>query len=415
MEIFRLFGSILIDSSEANKSISKTTSNAEGLGSKLASGIKTAAKWAAGITTAAVAVGGAMLGAAKDAADSLGDIDDAAQRMKIDAESLQELEYVAKMSGLGLSDLEKAAKKLEGTDLNLDQAIDQIMSLGTAEEQTNMAIELFGENIAYNLQPMLNHGAEGIQAFKDQAQELGIVMSNEAVEAGADFGDSLEAVQSALSTLKTSLMTDFLPYVKEILDWIVEYLPVIRDAIKNLLDFIMPYVKPILDSVMKFVGAFFKLLSGDTDGFIEDIKSALKGLGKALFTIGKDIFTSLWDGIKEIWASIKNWVSEKVSWIADKLAFWRKSNDEMQADGSHASGLNYVPYDGYVAELHRGESVMNAGAMDRLMEKIDQIGYSGNNGPIELTLNIDGKQFARATYKNILDEGKRRGTSLVIG
>lgn len=26
----------------------------------------------------------------------------------------------------------------------------------------------------------------------------------------------------------------------------------------------------------------------------------------------------------------------------------------------HASGLNYVPYDGYIAELHRGESVLNA-------------------------------------------------------
>ena len=29
-------------------------------------------------------------------------------------------------------------------------------------------------------------------------------------------------------------------------------------------------------------------------------------------------------------------------------------------DGSHASGLNYVPYDGYLAELHRGETVLNA-------------------------------------------------------
>lgn len=29
-------------------------------------------------------------------------------------------------------------------------------------------------------------------------------------------------------------------------------------------------------------------------------------------------------------------------------------------DGSHASGLSYVPYDGYVAELHRGEQVLTA-------------------------------------------------------
>ena len=29
-------------------------------------------------------------------------------------------------------------------------------------------------------------------------------------------------------------------------------------------------------------------------------------------------------------------------------------------DGSHANGLDYVPYDGYIAELHRGETVLNS-------------------------------------------------------
>ena len=30
-------------------------------------------------------------------------------------------------------------------------------------------------------------------------------------------------------------------------------------------------------------------------------------------------------------------------------------------DGSHANGLDYVPYDGYVAELHKGEKILTAG------------------------------------------------------
>lgn len=34
-------------------------------------------------------------------------------------------------------------------------------------------------------------------------------------------------------------------------------------------------------------------------------------------------------------------------------------------DGSHAKGLNYVPYDGYIAELHRGEQVVMAGNANR--------------------------------------------------
>lgn len=33
---------------------------------------------------------------------------------------------------------------------------------------------------------------------------------------------------------------------------------------------------------------------------------------------------------------------------------------EATIDGSHASGLSYVPYDGYIAELHKGETVLTA-------------------------------------------------------
>ena len=35
---------------------------------------------------------------------------------------------------------------------------------------------------------------------------------------------------------------------------------------------------------------------------------------------------------------------------------------------SHAKGLNYVPYDGYIAELHRGEMVLNQGQSRNLVE-----------------------------------------------
>lgn len=61
MEIFKLFGSIMVKNDEANENISKTEKKAEGLGKKLLGGIGTATKWGAGIAaaagTAAVALG----------------------------------------------------------------------------------------------------------------------------------------------------------------------------------------------------------------------------------------------------------------------------------------------------------------------------------------------------------------------
>lgn len=69
MELFKLFGTIFIDNDDANKSISKTEEKAEGLSSKLGSGMKTAAKWGAGLAAgAATAAAGAVAAATHIAA-----------------------------------------------------------------------------------------------------------------------------------------------------------------------------------------------------------------------------------------------------------------------------------------------------------------------------------------------------------
>ena len=61
MEIFKLFGSIFVNSDEAEKSISRTEEKAESLGSKLGNGIKTAAKWGTAIVGGASAAVGGLL------------------------------------------------------------------------------------------------------------------------------------------------------------------------------------------------------------------------------------------------------------------------------------------------------------------------------------------------------------------
>ena len=47
MEIFKLFGSIFVNTDAADKSMQKTEKNAESIATKFGNGIKTAAKWGA--------------------------------------------------------------------------------------------------------------------------------------------------------------------------------------------------------------------------------------------------------------------------------------------------------------------------------------------------------------------------------
>ena len=104
-------------------------------------------------------------------------------------------------------------------------------------------------------------------------------------------------------------------------------------------------------------------------------------------------------------------------------------------NGSHANGLDYVPFDGYVAELHQGEAVLTSGEASflrsamaagrtlgggrrssRSVSDSDTGGSGGTPKVYDLTipveLAIDGATFARKEYKYRIAEDNRRGVSL---
>ena len=100
LEIFKLVGSVMVDTNEANKSLAKTDEHAEKAGNSLLKAAEKAAKWAAGLVAAAGAVGGAMIASARATASNLDEIDKASQRMEMDAESYQKLAYAADLCGV---------------------------------------------------------------------------------------------------------------------------------------------------------------------------------------------------------------------------------------------------------------------------------------------------------------------------
>mgnify|MGYP000531281174 FL=1 len=99
--------------------------------------------------------------------------------------------------------------------------------------------------------------------------------------------------------------------------------------------------------------------------------------------------------------------------------------DSYKIDGSHAEGLYRVPYDGYVAELHRGERVLTSGEADAY-NALERYGGTGRtmtaqdfraslaqavnamaamNRDMKLTvvstMNVNGKEFYRETIEDL--------------
>lgn len=144
------------------------------------------------------------------------------------------------------------------------------------------------------------------------------------------------------------------------------------------------------DAILLLLSAFIKLAKGDFSGFLQDIITLITQAIPRMYQAGKDLFNNMWTGMQEIWASLQTWVANACDWLLNKLMFWRKTQDEMAsdgADGSHAMGLSYVPFDGYRAILHEGEAVLTKAENREYRE-----GGSGGGGNIVVTQNFYDKQ-----------------------
>lgn len=257
MELFKLFGSILVDTDKAEDSLHKTDSKAEKLGSTLLKGAEKAGKFALGLGTAAAGAATALTKMASDASANMDVIDKASQRMNVSAESYQELAHAAGLSGVEMSTMEMAARKLEGTGLGLDEALDQIYAFESAEERSAAAAELFGDRVAYQLSPMLNASAEDMAAMKQEAHDLGLVFDQETVTAGAALNDALGNVKDAVGALGTGLGTQLMPIVTEACNLILQFMPQIQEVLGRIgpiltetLSTIMPILMDAVTSIL---------------------------------------------------------------------------------------------------------------------------------------------------------------------
>ena len=295
INIFSLFGSIMVDSDEANKSIQKTGDNAKSLGDKMSKGLKTAGKVAAGIATAAAgaatAAGAALKTAVDDTAAYADEIDKASLRSGLGAENLQKLKYAAEQSGASLSNIENTAKKfnaqlaeisegsdaskevakafdtlgiafkdadgnLRSTDELYNETLMALAGMPDSAERTALATTLMGKGFT-DLKPLLEQGSAGITTLEENAEKLGIVMSEETVKAGVQFGDTVADIKTALGGMGRAIGASVLPTFQKFANKIIEILPRVQSfidklipPIENIADIIIDIGMDLLDNVL---------------------------------------------------------------------------------------------------------------------------------------------------------------------
>lgn len=97
MELFKLFGSVLIDDKDAINSLNKVDKKGKSTGQKFADVAKKGAKIGAAVVGATAAAGGALLGMANKTAETTDRIDKMSQKIGLSREGFQEWVMMPRM------------------------------------------------------------------------------------------------------------------------------------------------------------------------------------------------------------------------------------------------------------------------------------------------------------------------------
>lgn len=148
------------------------------------------------------------------------------------------------------------------------------------------------------------------------------------------------------------------------------------------------------------------VLSGDFQGAWESIQGIFEGAFDFFSTVGQNAVEGIKGGIAAVWGGLVSFVQGL--WDGIKSIFVINASDVKNntgSDGSHAGGMDYVPYNNYVANLHRGEMVLTADEADNYRRgkgssngfTLTQNIYAAKQTPVELAAST-AAYFQRARW-----------------
>ena len=275
LEIFKLVGRVLVDSSDADQSLDATGKKAEDTTGAIGEYAQKLQNWAAGLLTVSSVVAGLKkVWEVSSQVAELGDtIDKSSQKFLLSRAAYQEWAFVAEHSGFGIEQLGNAvvdlAKKVgEGTDDTnaaleelgisiadaatatpedlFDMVITKLQQMDNSTRKAYIADRLLG-GAAKDLGPLLEANADDTQKLKDRMYELGGAMSDTLIDKSAEYEDATTDLKTAWQGVKNDLAEETVPAMTEIVDGLTEMLTGdFVDGLKTAADGVKDYFDAIL-------------------------------------------------------------------------------------------------------------------------------------------------------------------------
>ena len=339
------------ESKDFSDSVRKAADTSEDADGKLSRLGDTAKKIGAALGAAAAAVGTACVAAGKKLWDmandvgSVGDqIDKTSQKIGISAESYQKWGYVFERCGADVNNLQTGMKKLstvitdaaggsdsaaeklsavglsieklngKSQDEQLSMVITALQGMEAGAERTAAANDLLGKS-AVDMAAVLNTSVEETERLKQEAEDYGMVMSNEAVAASAAFEDSLTRLSHTAGGLKNRMVGELLPGITQITDGLADLLAGNEQAAEELKN----GVTSVIDTIRTLIPQFAEIITSIAGAVLESAPGIIKALADGLLSAISELTPTLAKIVTEIISALVGLLPQIVSAGADIL------------------------------------------------------------------------------------------------
>ena len=133
-----------------------------------------------------------------------------------------------KLMGISAKNARGELKNADTLLLELADRVKKMREAGEMGKAAGIMNQLGGEEGA-RLLDLLKNGREGLLAMRKEARELGLVLSDEALESALEYGSAINRVKATFRGLGLTLGTAFLPSLTKLLDKFQAWLQVQRD------------------------------------------------------------------------------------------------------------------------------------------------------------------------------------------
>lgn len=246
----------------------------------------------------------------------------------------------------------------------------------------NAVVEFFSQ-LPYNLGVFLGTALANIVIWAVETAE-------NARQAGSQF---LQNVVEFFTQLPGNVLTFLSTTIQNVIAWAGQMKSNAIDAastfLNNVIEFFTQLPGNIAEwftkTIEKVVEWAVELKNKGTQAAKDLLDAVVTGLAELpgkIFDLGVNAAKNLLEGIK----SMGGWLKEQVGNFVDGIV--SGFTGTVQTNGSHAGGLDYVPYNNYVANLHRGEMVLTANEADEYRK-----GTAKTEGGMTFNIDINGIQF----------------------